>query len=200
MINKGVIVSIQGYSQATTQELANKAVKGGAVAIRTDQRINVDVPVIGLQKIPDKKYYITTSKEAIKQVMVWSNYIAIDCRKGNQELELLLSLCHVFSLKYVADIECEKDVNNLLTMCERKGLIQPAYISTTFGYKKDIEEKLSDIREIKEITRVPLIAEGGYEFAIDVSRATGYTGRICIGTAISDVEKLTEKYKGSVCY
>ena len=51
-MKKGLIVSIQGYSQPTTQELAEKAILGGAVAIRTDMCVLI------FQGGFDLKYFI----------------------------------------------------------------------------------------------------------------------------------------------
>ena len=189
IINKGLIVSIQGYSQETTQELAMKAIEGGAVGIRTDQPVVNEVPVIGLKKLSDKKYYITTSREAIIEVSKWTNLIAIDSRKGNPDIDLLYAHCHVNNLKIVADIETLEDVISLLDLCNKKKLIKPSYIATTFSYNGHL------VKEIKEITDIPIIAEGGYNKQISIGnvRLNG-ANNVCIGTAISDIKKLTEKY------
>ena len=63
MIDKGLIVSIQNYSVYVTQELALMVELGGAVGIRLDNPVNCVSPKIGLVKIPEKEFYITTTKE-----------------------------------------------------------------------------------------------------------------------------------------
>jgi len=196
MIEKGLIVSIQGYSRGTTQELAEGAVQGGAVAIRTDQPISTKVPVIGLEKIPNKSYYITTSRDSIIRCMAWSNYIAIDSRRGNNDLEILLAHCHINNINVVADIRTLDDVKNLLTICEEQNIRKPAYIATTFDYDMSYIQKLVIIKAIKSYSDIPVIAEGGYSKLDEVKGVLKLCDNVCIGASVSDIEKLTKKYAG----
>ena len=89
-MDKGLIVSIQGYSKDTTQELATKCIEAKAIAIRTDIEINVDVPVIYLKKheVLNRKdqAYITSMIEDIKEIELYmkeKDFIAIDYRIVN---------------------------------------------------------------------------------------------------------------------
>jgi N-acylglucosamine-6-phosphate 2-epimerase len=198
MINKGLIVSIQKYTQPTTQELALKSIQGGAVAIRTDQEIKCEKPIIGLKKLGGKEFYITTTRDAILEVSKWSDYVAIDSRKGNTEIELLYAHCHVTNVKIVADIETVEDVQNVLSICNKSRIKKPEYFATTFAFNCKI------IKEIKEISDIPVIAEGGYSsrLSMNIARHAG-ADNICIGTAISDIETQTKKYKDKwsmTCY
>lgn len=198
-IENGLIVSIQGYSLNTTQELAEWAINGGAVAIRTDQPIKIKVPVIGLQKIENKEFYITSTREALIEVQKWADYIAIDSRKGNQDLSLLYAHCHVNNIKYIADIQYIDDVKNILEMCSKKKIIKPSFFATTFSYNGYL------VKQIKEITDIPIIAEGGYNDKIMIynARLNG-ASNVCIGTAISNIMALTYKHRsmweGNLCY
>ena len=189
-MKKGIIVSIQKYSKTTTQELARNAIEGGAVGIRTDQPIKCKVPIIGLLKIPGKEYYITTDKEAILQVSKFTNLIAIDSRKGNRDIDLLYSVCHVNNLEIVADIEKIEDVENILKICNSQRIIRPKYIATTFS-----NCNIDLIREIVNLTNIPIIAEGGYDSFDKINKAKDAGAyAVCIGTAISDIKKITEGY------
>lgn len=189
-MDKGIIVSIQSYNKTTTQELAKRAIEGGAVAIRTDQSIKVKVPVIGLRKIPGYEYYITSEQWAIQQVQPWADYIAIDSRKGNKNIEMLYAFCHVNNIDIVADIENIGDVRNLIMILNSSKIALPKYIATTFS-----KCNVYLIRGIKEFCNIPIIAEGGYNRNIEVSNARKLgASNVCIGQAISKIDCLTKKF------
>ena len=194
MIPKGLIVSIQKYSAYVTQELSLIAEGNGAVAIRTDQPINIVSPKIGLIKIPEKEFYITTTKEAINQVNKWADYVAIDSRKGNKDLSFLFAFCHQNGIKVVADIEKIEDFENIIEICEKGKIAMPKAIATTFSNTNN-----DLIKQIKELRDITVIAEGGYSNEYDVMIAlTNGADNICIGTAISDIGKLTKKYREQI--
>lgn len=196
MIEKGLIVSIQNYSKNTIQELSSYAVGAGAVAIRTNEPIICEKPIIGLKKIENKEYYISTDKKIILDVQKWANYIAIDSRIGNQELEFLYGFCHINEIKIVADISNIRDINNILKLCNEQKINKPEYFATTFNFNTSIEEKAYTIYEIRKVTEIPIIAEGGYSEIKDIEESIkAGANNICIGTAISDLYKLTKKYK-----
>jgi N-acylglucosamine-6-phosphate 2-epimerase len=190
VIENGLIVSIQKYKKGTTQELANCCVQAGAVAIRTEHDIKIKKPIIGLEKLNYKEFYITTEKDSILRVGKWADYIAIDSRKGNIDIDFLYSICHVNNFKIVADIENIDDVKNVLNICESKKIIKPSYFATTFS---DCNIEL--INEIIAITEIPVIAEGGYYKQKDIKKAVeNKANNICIGTAISDIISITKKF------
>lgn len=189
-MDQGIVVSIQKFSKTTTQELAKKAIEGGAVAIRTDQPIKVKCDIIGLRKIPDRKYYITSELWAVKEVMQWTKLIAIDSRRGNTELEMLYAFCHMNDISIVADIETIDDVNSLLKMLNERKINVPAYIATTFS-KCNVDL----IRQIKNVTIIPVIAEGGYSRQLEIENARKLGAHaVCIGEAVSKIDCLTNKF------
>jgi putative N-acetylmannosamine-6-phosphate epimerase len=195
MIESGIIVSIQKYTLETTQELSERAIDGGAVAIRTDQPIRVTKPVIGLEKLESMKYYITTTIESLNKVQKWANYIAIDSRRGNQNIDLLYSHCHVNNIGIIADVQNIKDVENLLTICEQQGIIKPQYISTTFSFLDSGSHDNHLIEQIKTITNIPIIAEGHCNHRSDIMKVKqNGANNICIGTAISDIKSITNEF------
>lgn len=191
-MDQGIIVSVQTYNKTTTQELAKRAIEGGAVAIRTDQPIKVKCDIIGLRKIPERRFYITSELWAVKEVMQWTNLIAIDSRKGNMELEILYAFCHINNIDIVADVANIEDVKSLLSMLNSKKIMMPAYIATTFS-----NCNVGLIKEIKQITTIPVIAEGGYHRHLEIQNAKRLGAHaVCIGEAISKIDCLTNKFVG----
>ena len=77
MFCKGLIVSIQGYSRAMTEEMIVEIANAGAVAIRTDKKVNSRLPLIGL--IKNKALY-TCGK--IGNFLAASSIKAEGARKG----------------------------------------------------------------------------------------------------------------------
>lgn len=194
-IGKGLIVNIQKYTAATTNELAILCRKNVA-AIRTDQNINIDVPIIGLRKNDNYKYYITPTIADIKSIQNWSDYIAIDSRKGNNEIEFLYSFCHLNDKKIVADIEKIEDVKNIINICEKQKIKMPCFFATTFSFFKTGFPNVALIEEIKKITNIKIIAEGHYTQGDQIREAIRMgANNICIGAEISDIEYLSEKFK-----
>jgi putative N-acetylmannosamine-6-phosphate epimerase len=202
MIKKGLIVSVQCYSAATNQELAIQAVKAGAVAIRTDKSIVVTTPVIGLHKIsvenPIKQAYITPTVEDIKKVQAWADYIAIDYRRLNPNLEEISEYAYENKLQVVADITNYDDYVNI-----RDKKLYYTYIATTFSAfeKNKIVSRYQftpDIDLIKKLTFSgcrSIIGEGGFQKRHQVREAyAAGASNVCIGGAISDIYKLTKKF------
>jgi len=191
MLEKGLIVSIQGYSFSTTQELAEHAIKGGAVAIRTDKPLEIEVPMIGLMKFKKKKFYITTSIKTIENVSFSTNYVAIDSREGNKDICDLYSFCKIHSIDIVADIGRIEDVEYLINF----GCV-PDYICTTFSFLyNDGYPDIQLIERIQKLIDVPIIAEGGFEHLYQIQQAMAAgANNVCIGKAISKVYEKTEEY------
>jgi putative N-acetylmannosamine-6-phosphate epimerase len=190
-MRRGLIVSIQEYSKATTQELAERAVQAGAVAIRTDVNINISVPVIGLKKFHLKEYYITTEIEAIDEVASWSTYTAIDCRQKNRERNKLLKYCYDNAIPTVADIENYEDYESL--DCKYMlGLVATTFASIMTG-KQDFEL----IKKLKD--NVNVIAEGGIKSKSEM-RLAFHNGAswVCIGTEIMDIRKKVGEFVYSI--
>ena len=193
-MDKGLVVSIQGYSTHTTNELADKCINAGAVGIRTDKKIDINKPLIALEKLEGKDYYITTSLESIKRCR-WGDYVAIDSRRGNMELHILYATCLLNGYEIIADIENIRDVENILEMYLKKKHKLPAYFATTFSFLTNGHANIELIKDIVSITSVPIIAEGKYRDLIDVIKARqNGASNICIGAEISDIEYLTEKF------
>lgn len=193
-MEKGLIVSIQGYSRDTTQELADKIISCGIVGIRTDKNIVINKPIIALQKLEEKKYYITTDILAINQCL-YGQYIAIDSRRGNQDINLLYAYCQLHGIKIVADIECMKDFDNILEMHNVGCYRLPDYFATTFSFLKTGYPDFEMIKKIKKMQGIKVIAEGKYKTYEDVKKAYDYgADNVCIGSEISDVKYLTNKF------
>lgn len=203
MLNKGIIVSIQGYTEQTTIELAYNAYLGGAVAIRTDKNIrpvngSPFIPIIGLKKSvvknPAVNAYITTTIEDIENVSRWADYVAIDYRMLNKNLENLQAYCKDKQIKVVADIGTIEDVHNIL-----ENDYYFTYIATTFNIFYGPYYRNSLLCYIKEEhPDIKTIGEGGYTLEETKEAFKFYTDNVCVGEVISDIKKLTEKFTGVV--
>ncbi len=198
-MNKGLIVSIQEYSQQTTIELAARCISNKAVAIRTDVditwlKMHYDFSIIALKKL-EKKYYITTSTESINSCK-WGDYIAIDSRRGNNDLNFL----YVYAFyqnkkKIIADIENIEDVKNILRQNEKKLIELPKYFATTFSFLKMGNPDIELIKNIKNLCDIPIIAEGKYKTLDQIKKAYEFgANNICIGSEISNIKYLMNKF------
>jgi putative N-acetylmannosamine-6-phosphate epimerase len=195
-LKRGLIASIQKYSLQTTQELALKAIEGGAVGIRTDHPIKIDCPVIGLKK-NDQEYYITTKKEDLLEVSKWADFIAIDSRKGNKNLEYLLAVSHVADFKIVSDIQSPQDLENILNICLKSKIAMPKAIATTFSHfdMKDDQPNIQIIFDIYQLcyeNNLKLIAEGRYKTPLQIEHAIqNGADNICIGGSL-EIQNIIE--------
>lgn len=197
-MNKGIIVSIQGYNTIATETLAREAVNACAVAIRTDKPIEVDVPIIGLQKVKvgntGKEAYITPTIEDVEKVGHWADFVAIDYRMCNKNLNDISDYCKKNKIKVIADIMCFADYENI-----KENGYQFDYIATTLSVLNPGNKRYyPDIRLVKSLIAAGcrnLIAEGNYNYRKDVKEVLDSgVHAVCIGTAISDVYKLTRRY------
>lgn len=197
-MNKGIIVSVQGYNTIATETLAREAVNACAVAIRTDKPIEVDVPVIGLQKVKvnnaGKEAYITPTIADVEKVSRWADYVAIDYRQCNQNLLEISNYCKEKKIKVVADIMNYKDFEMMIA----HGYYFD-YIATTLSVLNPGNKRHSpDKRIVRALLAAgcrDVIAEGNYNYRKDVRDVfNAGVHAVCIGTAISDVYKLTRRY------
>lgn len=144
-MEKGLIVNIQDYSSYVTQELAIICEQMGTISIRTDQPIKLLSKTIGFCLVPEKKFKITTTKEVINQVNKWADYVSIDSRKGNLDLNYLYAWCHTNGIKMIAEIGTIKDFENIINFCERDKIEKPKAFSTLFA-SENIITQIKDIR------------------------------------------------------
>jgi putative N-acetylmannosamine-6-phosphate epimerase len=197
-LKKGIIVSIQGYSESTTKEMAKDAISAGAVAIRTDKNIYIhDVPIIGLKKIKVKSFieqpYITPTIKEIEDVKVWADFIAIDFRILNKNLSEIVEYCRHNQLNIIADISSMADYKNIIDNNYNISYITTA-LSVLYLTKPYFPDKLL-IKRLSDVGCTNLIAEGNYQYVDDVREAYQVgSHNVCIGSAISNIYKLTKKY------
>lgn len=198
-MQRGIIASIQGYKQVTIEEMAENAISAGAVAIRTDKPIRVNVPLIGLNKIhvnqPEKEAYITPEPELIDRVASWANFVAIDYRALNPKLKELSDFCRKRKIKVIADIGTYEDFLNI-----KENDLYYNFIATTFSV---FHVRFNpDLRLLKKLIKIEknIIAEGNYHTrqAVALAKEIG-VHNICIGAAISDVYKLTRRFTTVGC-
>jgi N-acylglucosamine-6-phosphate 2-epimerase len=197
-MQRGVIVSIQGYHYMTISELAREAINASCVGIRTDKHITLDnehrVPIIGLKKVKvsDAKTeaYITPTIADVDEVTPWSDMVAIDYRACNKNLAAVSKHCRERKLTVVADIERYEDYQNMVD----HGYYYE-YVTTTFTVLRLLFRP--NLRLLEKLAKVEkrVIAEGNYASRKDVKSAFECGAyAVCIGAAISNVYKLTKKY------
>ncbi len=195
-MQRGIIVSIQGYSKLWTEETAHESINAGAVALRLDKHISGIYTIIGLNKIRkvdrQKTAYITPDVESIKQIEDWSNYIAVDFRTLNPDLAELNKYCEEKDIGIIADIANIKDYENIL-----RNNYSVDYVATTLSVLYNHgKPSLGLITEIKKLNRkVKVIAEGNYKYPRDVYNAFNIGAHnVCIGTAITNIFKKTKMF------
>jgi putative N-acetylmannosamine-6-phosphate epimerase len=187
-----LIVSIQGYSIHTTNELADIALSWGSDLIRTDRNIGMPEKTIGLVKNFKYKNYITPTIQDLDNVNLYANYIAVDCRRSNLFLKELLYYADIKDYNIICDIETLEDLKEIPDFYKIK------YVSSTFDFNnKNKLKRLKEITDYAKKRNIQVIAEGGYSDYNEIIEAKKIgVDYICIGQAISEIGKLTEKYKG----
>jgi putative N-acetylmannosamine-6-phosphate epimerase len=196
MLKEGIIVSVQGYNRKTIEELADNIISAGAIAIRTDKEVHNNIVKIGLNKIhvnnPETESYITPTMDLVNFVSEWSDYVAVDYRRCNKNLEEISETSKQKKIKIIADIENIEDFDNII----KHGYYYD-YIATTFSVFNPRKRFYPDIDLAKEILshEKNVIAEGNIATREQVRRLLGSgIKRICIGSAISNIYKLTRKF------
>lgn len=195
-LQRGIIVSVQGFSSGTNNEICDAVIDAGCCGIRTDKPIrNRNVPVIGLIKKKtdhkEQEAYITADIESVKKVSEWADYVAIDYRIVNHDIEQISEYCKTNKIKIIADIRDIEDYFNITSLG-----VYFDFVATTFsifGRRFDPDLKLLD--KLKEAGCKKIIGEGNYSRYKDVRdayRAGAYA--MCIGGAISDPYKLARRF------
>ena len=208
----GLIVSCQALEDEPLHgcevmaKMALAAKMGGAKGIRANSprdiqaiKKEVDLPLIGLWK---KNYagfdiYISPTFEEIRAVLdAGADYIAFDCtdRKRPEKLSSIFEKIHSqFPEKgIVADVATLGDVKGIIDL-------KPDFISTTMsGYTEASMGRprpdLELIKQIKEITNIPVLAEGNYQSGKQCRNALTYGAyAVVIGTAITRPQVITKK-------
>jgi putative N-acetylmannosamine-6-phosphate epimerase len=195
-IENGIIVSVQGMGITTTNEIVGEAIKAGAVAIRTDKILDkINVPIIGLKKLKVKNLkeqaYITPDIDSIEQVKEWADYIAIDFRRCNYDLDRINKYCIKNNINIVADIGTIEDYQNIIA---KKYKVN--YITTALSvyYHKKYFPDLTILEKLNALDCKNIIAEGEYKTRADVVKAFELCNNVCIGNAICNIYRLTEKF------
>lgn len=197
-MKRGIIVSIQGYHYKTITELAMDAINAECVGLRTDKRLLIPddkrVPIIGLRKTKVNdcrtEAYITPTVEDVEAVKGWADFVAIDYRILNPNLNRVSKYCREHQIKVVADVETFEDFQNL-----RDRGYYYSFVATTLAVFRLLFRP--NLRLIEKIAKEEknLIAEGNFSARRDVHAAFEAGAHcVCIGGAISNVYKLTKKY------
>ncbi len=194
MLSKGLIVSVQGYSRNTSEELIVNISNAGAVAIRTDKKVNSRLPLIGLvkNKVSDRKNiaYITPTLDDVKEVEKYTKIIAIDYRNINDDVEEISGYCKEKNLIVIADIGLISDYISI-----KENGYYYNYVATTLSvlYKDDFLPDINLIHELKNHGCDKIIAEGNFtkrNQLYEAYEAGAYN--VCIGSAITNAYRLTK--------
>lgn len=214
-IHKKLIVSCQArvgwamYGCDIMAAFAKAAKEGGACGIRATgadniERIKacVDLPIIGINKkwYDDCEVYITPTYESAKEILdVGVEVIALDATDRTRPNGETFASIQKQIREHYPDVCVMGEIS---TIEEARALItlKPDFISTTLsGYTKDSENvtsvNLDLIRQIHEITDIPVIAEGKIKTeaeALSALQAGAYA--VVVGTAITRPEIITSRY------
>ena len=196
MFSKGLIVSVQGYSIETTAELIVEIANAGAVAVRTDKKVDSRIPLIGLSKVKveDRKEepYITNTLDRVKEIEKWTKNIAIDYRKMNSDIKEISDYCRNKRLVVIADIADIADYENII-----ENDYYHTYIATTLAvlYRENFTPDIDLIEQLKKLECENIIAEGNFSTRKQVKLAYNVGAcNVCIGSAITNVFRLTKKF------
>lgn len=193
-MEKGIIVSIQGYGKGTTQEIADEVTNAGAVALRLDKKVNTELPIIGLLKAKNKQHeceaYITHTLDAVRSVSEWADYVAIDYRRISPYLKEISDYCRVNQLQVVADVSDIYDVYNIF---EKK--LYYTYLATTLSVFGHNTPNFWFLKEVLKNEK-KVIAEGNFKTFDHIKRAAkAGAPNICVGYAITGFFKRTQEFK-----
>lgn len=179
---------------------------GGASAIRANspQDIKaikrlVDLPLIGLwkRKLEHYQVYITpTFADSRAVLQAGADYVALDCtaRKRPEPLaEIFEKIRDAFPDRgIIADIATLNDAKKVFAL-------RPDYISTTLsGYTEESRTRpkpdLTLIKEIKDLTNIPILAEGNYNDGVQGANALKQGAyAVVIGGAITRPQVITRR-------
>lgn len=212
-----IIVSCQAseeeplYGTEIMKKLALAALIGGAKGIRTNAPENVkaikevvNLPVIGIFKSHADKNsaFITVRKEEIRQLVeAGADLIAIDCTRRDRPEPLhelfAFTRSNYPNVGIVADIADIEDTRRVLKL-------RPDFISTTLsGYTEYTKDRprpdIPLISEIRQITDIPILAEGNYYTPQQVREAIlegAYA--VVVGTAITRPQIITKRFVNAI--
>lgn len=196
------------YGADIMAAFAKAAEEGGAAGIRatgvdniTKIKEKVNLPIIGINKqFSDYPVYITPTYQSAKEILDCGiDIIALDAtsrqRPNNEKVEDIIKEIR----KNYPDVLIMGEIS---TLQEVKDILPLNFdlISTTLsGYTKESEEVTSVniklIREITEITDIPVIAEGkikNEEEALNTIKAGAFA--VVVGTSITRPEIITSRY------
>ena len=214
----GLVVSCQApvesplHNPQVIAAMAAASINQGAVGVRIDTpahietvRIQVNAPIIGLWKhmTPGSEVYITPQFHHAQAVAAaGADIVAVDAtlrpRPGNESLEGLIHRIHEELGKPVmADVDT---LDNAIAAVA----VGADYVGTTlYGYTPETCQLLPPgfdlLAALVQRLAVPIICEGGVASPEEAAKAL-QMGAFCVvvGTAITGVDRLVERYVASM--
>lgn len=214
----GLIVSCQAgpdnplHGPVHMQAMAMSAVEGGATGIRANGpsdieaiRQVVDVPIIGINKVPDGEggVIITPDAESASAVSrAGATIIALDATSRPRRKEKLGDLFAFVQ----SELGCQAfaDVATLDEGLEAEALEADFIATTLSGYTPDTagqgdEPDLQLVGNLAKRCSKPVIAEGRYRTPVQVRAAFDLgASAVVVGTAITNPRELTRWFSASV--
>lgn len=207
----GLVVSCQAYpgepmrDPAVMKAVAAAAVEGGAVGIRAQgiadlEAINaaVEVPVIGLLKVPGNPVFITpTVADCTRVAATGSEIVALDGtprpRPDGGTLADCIATAHAAGALVMADCGCLEDaVASIAAGADCVGTTLAGYTGSRPRTDGPDFELLGQLIALGD---VPVIAEGRMRTPQDVSRAFGLGAHaVVVGTAITHPTSITRGF------
>ena len=197
------------YGTEIMAAFAKAAEQGGAAGIRATGADNiakikekVNLPIIGINKQFRDEFdvYITPTYESAKEILdLGIDIIALDATpRSRPEGERIEDIVERILKEYPNTLI----MGEISTIEEAKRILPMGFhlISTTLsGFTKESEEvasvNLELIRQIRQITELPIIAEGKIvkeEEAVAAMKAGAHA--VVVGTSITRPEIITERY------
>lgn len=205
---KSIIVSCQADPQTPTNfvdmivAFARSAEMGGANGLRLEGSANVKavrtvtpLPIIAINKsyTTDDKVLITGDHKQIPLlVTAGAEIIAFDAteRERPSSLEEIVHTIHEQGALALADIQSLDDVER----CIQLGVDAIATTLSVWNLPEYVPD-IQLIQDIKQITDLPIIAEGNFWSSDDVKRAFDAGAySVVIGSAITRPWRITEYY------
>lgn len=215
-INKKLIISCQAVDQEPLNNVeaitlvAKSVIEGGAQVLRLSQVDHIEsimkitkLPIIGLikKKYDNSEVVITgTIREVEELINIGVKCIAIDATTRIRPADDLATIIKYVKEKYpeillMADCSNKEDVLNAIDLkFDLIGTTLRGYTKETKGMD-NISNNYEFIREILELTSIPIIAEGGIWEPKQVSELfkLGCSG-VVVGSAITRPKEITKRF------
>lgn len=216
-IHKGLVVSCQAleneplYGGDTMLKMAQAAIEGGAIGIRTNGPHNTKIikegtgyPVIGLTKRDYEGYeaYITPTPKEIDEIcQAGADMVAVDATDHTRPYPLDELVAYTRD-KY-PNVKILGDISTYEEGIRAQALGMDAVAITMVGYTPHTKgHKVPDFQLLKNLIddlEIPVIAEGNFNSPQDAKKAIELGAHcVVVGSAITRPQLITAKFAKAV--